>query len=163
MAIRVSIPSRRAVVAGASAIAFASAAVAQQPADSAQIVVLMESYAAALRSNNVEALVAMYTPNGVFIRENMQAVVGRDALGAAYREIFATLKVDLHFTFHEIEVAGDMAWLRATSSGRIKILATGVESADGFNLMVVFRREGNAWKIRSYLYASNLPGPGPAK
>ena len=56
-----------------------------------------------------------------------------------------------------------MAWLRSTSAGRIKVLATGVESADSFNQLFVFRRESGAWKIRSYLYASNRPGAGPAK
>jgi hypothetical protein len=55
----------------------------------------MERYASALLSNNVEALAALYAPNGVFMREDMPAVVGRDALRAAYRQVFATLKVEL--------------------------------------------------------------------
>jgi len=88
---------------------------------------------------------------------------GDRELRAAYREVFATLKVDLGFTIQETEVSGDMAWLRATSSGRIRILATGMESAEAFNLVVVFRREAGAWKIRNYIYASSRPGTGPAK
>ena len=89
--------------------------------------------------------------------------IAREALRAAYREVFATLRVDLAFTIQETEVTGDMAWLRATSSGRIRILATGMESAEAFNLVVIFRREAGAWKIRNYIYASSRPGMGPAK
>ncbi len=111
-------PSRRAFVAAAALAAISSGAAAQPVADPAQLVSIMERYAAALRSGNVEALVALYTPNGVFMRENMPAAVGRDALRAAYKEVFAALKVDLAFSIQETEVVGDIAWLRSTSKAR---------------------------------------------
>jgi uncharacterized protein (TIGR02246 family) len=155
--------SRRALLAAAAAFSFVGGAHAQGPDDPARLVAIMDSYATGLRANNVEALIALYASNGVFMRDNMPAVVGRDALRAAYREVFATLKVDLAFTIQETEVAGDMAWLRATSSGRIRSLATGMESAESFNLVVIFRREAGAWKIRNYIYASSRPGTGPAQ
>ncbi|MDP2333760.1 MAG: nuclear transport factor 2 family protein [Reyranella sp.] len=155
--------SRRTLLAATAVFSFISSSHAQGADDPVRLVAIMDSYAAGLRTNNVEALVALYASDGVFMRENMPAVVGREALRAAYREIFATLKVDLAFTIQETEVAGDMAWLRSTSSGRVKVLATGMESAESFNQLLVFRREAGGWKIRSYLYASSRPGVGPAK
>lgn len=155
--------SRRGLLAGAALSLLTTGALAQPAADPAQLVSIMERYAAALRSNNVEALVALYASNGVFMREDMPAVVGRDALRAAYRQIFATLKVDLAFEIQETEVAGDMAWLRSTSRGKIKVLATGAESSNSFGELVVFRREQGVWGIRSYMYASNQPGAGTPK
>lgn len=163
MSVPVSAASRRALFAAAAVFSVIGGARAQGQDDPARPVAIMESYAAALRANNVEALVALYTADGAFMRDNMPAVVGREALRAAYREVFATLKVDLRFTIQETEVAGDMAWLRATSAGRIKVLASGVESADAFNLVVIFRRESGAWKIRSYIYASSRPGTQPVQ
>jgi ketosteroid isomerase-like protein len=164
---RLSVSSRRALLAATAAFSVIGSAPSQTQAqgtgDPAQLATIMENYAAALRSNNVAALVALYAANGVFMREDMPAVVGRDALSQAYREVFAALKLDLAFTIQETEVSGDMAWLRSTSTGRIKILATGAESSNSFNELVVFRREAGAWKIRSYIYASNRPGPAPAK
>jgi uncharacterized protein (TIGR02246 family) len=121
---------------------------------------IMDKYAAALGSGDVEALVGLYSPKGVFMREEMKAVVGQDALRAAYKEIFASLKVDLQFTIREAEESGDMAWLRSVSKGTVKILKTGVEAKQGYNQLVVFRKEGGAWKIRAYLYGSNRPEPG---
>lgn len=138
-------------------------AMAQGPADPAQLVVVMDRYAAALRSGNVDALVALYTPNGVFMREDMPAAVGREALKAAYREVFAALKVDLAFSIQETEVMGDMAWLRSTSKGRVKILSSGTETTNSFDELVVFRRDQGGWKIRSYMYGSNQPGAQPLK
>ena len=159
----VSILSRRSLLAAAAVVSVVGTVRAQGSDDPARLVAIMDSYAAGLRANNVEALVALYASNGVFMRDNMPAVVGREALRAAYREVFATLKADLSFAIQETEVSGDMAWLRATSSGRIRILSTGMESAEAFNLVVVFRREAGAWKIRNYIYASSRPGTGPAK
>jgi uncharacterized protein (TIGR02246 family) len=163
MPIPFSIASRRGLLAATAAFFLVGSARAQGADDPARLVAIMDSYAAGLRANNVEALVALYASNGVFMRDNMPAVVGRDALRSAYREVFATLKVDLRFTIQETEVSGDMAWLRATSSGRLKVLASGAESDDAFNLVVIFRREAGAWKIRNYIYATSRPGAGPAK
>jgi uncharacterized protein (TIGR02246 family) len=148
--------ARRALL--TAGIAGLAATASAQPAD--EPVKIMDSYAAALAANDVERLVSLYTSNGVFIRDEMSPVVGREALRAAYKQVFATLKVNLSFTIHEVEVVGDIAWLRGTSRGKVKILATGVEASESYNLIVIFRREAGAWKIRSYIYASNKPGPG---
>ena len=53
-----------------------------------------------------------------------------------------------------------MAWLRATSKGRIRTLATGVDREESFNISSYSGANGGTWKIRCYLYASNRPGTG---
>lgn len=137
--------------------AFASPAPAQAVPEFQKI---LETYSAALDANDVETLVGLYSPNGVFMGEGAKAVVGQDALRAAYKAIFATLKVGLKFSLQEAEQSGDLGWARALSTGTVKVLATGAESQESFNLLAVFRREGGAWKIRSYLYASDRTAPG---
>ena len=122
--------SRRAVLAGAAVAMVGGSARAQTPDDSAQLLALMERYAAGLRWGTADALVALYTSDGVFIRDDLPAAAGTEALRAAYRQVFASLKLDLAFAIKETEVAGDMAWLRATSTGRIKTLASGVERTE---------------------------------
>ena len=152
--------SRRLALAAMGSLAFASSAAAQPQQE---LMKIMERYAAALKARDVEALVGLYASNGVFVRENMPPAIGTVALRTAYKEIFDTLRVDLAFLVKEAETSGDLAWLRATSVGRIKLLASGQESDEAFNTLVVFRREGANWKIRSYLYASSRPGAGPPK
>ena len=148
---------RRAMLLAAGVAAIAGNAAADTVSDLQKI---MDKYAAALGSGDVETLVGLYSPKGVFMREEMKAVIGQDALRAAYKEIFATLKVDLQFTIREAEESGDMAWLRSVSKGTVKVLETGVEAKQGYNQLVVFRKEAGAWKIRAYLYGSNRPEPG---
>jgi ketosteroid isomerase-like protein len=146
--------SRRALLAGA-AVAIVGSAHAQSSDDPAQLLAIMERYAAGLRWGAADALVALYTPDGVFIRDDLPAASGTEALRAAYRQVFATLKVDLAFEIKETEVAGDMAWLRGTSKGRIRTLASGVEATESFNDVVIFRRTPTGWRIRCYMYAAS--------
>jgi len=129
-----------------------------QPA--AEFQKILDSYSKALDANDVETLVGLYSPNGVFMREDMPAVIGRDALHASYKEVFATLKVGLSFKVQEAEQSGDLGWARSVSTGKVKVLASGAETTESYNQLIVFRKEGGAWKIRSYLYASNKAMPG---
>ena len=152
--------SRRIAFLAAGAAALPGPALAQPTGDAAELGKVMERYAAALVAKDVEALVALYSDKGTFMREEMKAIVGHDALRAAYKEVFATLKVELEFTVREAEIAGDMGWVRSVSKGKVTILASGVEAKQGYNQLVVFRKEGGAWKIRAYLYGSNRPEPG---
>jgi ketosteroid isomerase-like protein len=158
----VSVPvlASRRVLLAATALAAAGSAQAQPSGDPTQLLTVMERYAVALRWNNVDALVALYTADGVFMRENLPPAVGTEALRAAYRQVFATLKLDLRFDIQQTEVSEDIAWLRATSKGQIRTLATAADRNESFNDLVVFGRERGTWKIRCYLYASNRPGTG---
>ena len=116
--------ARRALLAGAAVAMIGGGARAQPSDDSAQLLAIMQRYAAGLRWGTADALVALYTADGVFIRDDLPAATGADALRAAYRQVFATLKLDLAFEIKETEVTGDMAWLRATSKGRLLTIVT---------------------------------------
>jgi uncharacterized protein (TIGR02246 family) len=148
---------RRALSLATVLVALTGTAHAQAAAEFQKI---LDSYSRALDANDVETLVGLYTPNGVFMREDMAAVVGRDALRASYKNVFATLKVALGFKVQEAEQSGDLGWARSVSTGKVKVLATGAETSETYNQLVVFRKEGGAWKIRSYLYASTKAAPG---
>jgi len=140
-------------------LAIAGAARAQSASadDAAALASVVQRYAEGLRSNDVEALVSLYTPDGAFMPEGAPAAVGPAAQRAAYRTIFGMLKVDLEFRVLESQASGDMAWVRSQSQGKVKTLATGAEVQGSYNELSVFRRDGGAWKIRCFLYASNKP------
>ena len=136
--------------------ALAGAAHAQVP----EFQKILDSYSKALDANDVESLVGLYSPNGVFMREDMKPVIGRDALRESYRHVFSTLKVSLKFAIQEAEQSGDLGWARSVSTGKVKVLAGGAETEESYNQLIVFKREGGAWKIRNYLYASSTAAPG---
>lgn len=118
---------------------------------------VLKSYETALNANDVETILTLYGSAPVFMPQHAPALVGRDAVRAGYEQVFATLKLAVGFDIHEIEEAGDWAWVRTSSAGRTKILAADVEVTEGNNELFVFRRENGAWKIHRYLFATNQP------
>jgi ketosteroid isomerase-like protein len=117
----------------------------------------LRSYEAALNSNAIDTILDLYGSEPVFMPQHAPALVGRDAVRAGYEQVFATIKLDIRFEIHEIEEAGDYAWARTSSAGRTRILAAGVEVAEGNNELFIFRRENGAWKIHRYLFSTTQP------
>lgn len=118
---------------------------------------LIKSYETALNASDLEKILALYASEPVFMPQHAPALVGRDAVRAGYQNVFDTLKLNIEFLVHEIQESGDWAWARTSSAGRTRILAAGVEVAEGNNELFVFRREGGAWKIHRYLFATTQP------
>ena len=118
---------------------------------------VLRSYETALNSNATDAILALYGSDPVFMPQHAPALVGRDAVRAGYEQVFATIKLDVRFEIHEIEEAGDFAWVRTSSAGRTRILAAGADVAEGNNELFIFRRENGAWKIHRYLFSTTQP------
>jgi uncharacterized protein (TIGR02246 family) len=118
---------------------------------------LLNAYEQALNTNDIEAILNLYGQAPVFMPQNAPALVGREAVRAGYRQVFDTIKLNVAFEIHEIEVQGDTAWARTSSAGRTRILSAGIEVAEGNNELFIFKRENGDWKIHRYLFATTQP------
>lgn len=117
---------------------------------------VIRAYETALNANDLDTILGLYGADPVFMPQGAPALVGHAAVRAGYAHVFGTLKLDVRFTVHEIEEAGDWAWVRTSSAGRTRLLAAGTEGDEGNNELFVFRREGDAWRIHRYLFATSL-------
>lgn len=117
----------------------------------------IKAYEVALNSNDIDTVLGLYSSNPVFMPQHAPALVGRDAVRAGYDHVFATIKLDIRFDIHEVEVAGDWAWARTSSAGRTQILAADLTIEEGNNELFLFHREDGAWKIHRYLFSTNRP------
>lgn len=120
---------------------------------------VIRTYETALNANDVDTILGLYGADPVFMPQGAPALVGRSAVRAGYEHVFNTLKLNVRFTVHEIKEAGDWAWARTSSAGRTRVLAANTEVDEGNNELFVFRREGDAWRIHRYLFATNLTRP----
>lgn len=118
---------------------------------------ILQSYETALNANDIDAILDLYGEAPVFMPQHAPALVGREAVRAGYQQVFASIKLQIRFDIHEVEVIGDWAWARTSSAGRTRLLAEDVEIAEGNNELFVFRREHGHWKIHCYLFATNQP------
>lgn len=118
---------------------------------------LISRYEAALNSSSVSGVMDMYSKNPTFMPQHMPAQVGRAAVKKTYEYVFNTIKLDIKFTTHEIEVLGNTAWARTSSAGKTKVLATDVVVNEGNNELFIFKNEKGDWKIYQYLFSTNQP------
>ena len=120
---------------------------------------LINAYGDGLTNQDVEAILELHSSDPVFIPEYAPPAVGRAAVRKAYEWVFATLKLNGHFTVHEAEVIGDRAWARTSSTGRFTVIATGVEADVANSEFFLFKRENGAWKIHRYMFTASAPPP----
>ena len=118
---------------------------------------VIEKYEVALNAGDVPTILSLYSANPVFMPQHAPAQVGVEAVKGAYEYVFSTIKLNVEFTVHGIEVVGDTAWARTSSAGKTKILANNQQVSEGNNEVFVFKKINNEWKIHRYLFATNQP------
>ena len=118
---------------------------------------LIKRYETALNANDIDAIMNLYGQEPVFMPQHAPALLGRDAVRAGYAHVFATIKLNIRFAIHEVEVAGNWAWARTSSAGATRILASGMQVQEGNNELFVFRKEDGDWRIHRYLFSTNQP------
>ena len=125
--------------------------------EQANIQQVINRYEAALNASDSEKVMELYGKSPVFMPQHAPAQVGRDAVKAAYENVFNTIKLDVKFTTHEVEVNGDNAWVRTSTDGKTRILDPDVVVTEGNNELFVLKKENSSWKIHRYLFSTNQP------
>jgi ketosteroid isomerase-like protein len=121
----------------------------------------IHAYEKSLNTRDANAALAVYGSEPVFMAQNMEAFVGREAVLASYQHIFKAIKLDVTFTIHEIAtLGGDFAFARTTSAGKTEILAANKTVKESNNELFIFRKEQGLWKIHRYLFATTNPPAG---
>ncbi len=92
--------------------------------DQAQITALLDRYETALNASDVDAVIDLYAPDGVFMASSAPTAEGAPQVRAAYEFVFPTIQLTIRFSIAEIEIHGDLAFARTGSKGTVKILAT---------------------------------------
>lgn len=118
---------------------------------------VIDRYEAALNSSDTATVMSLYSKQPTFMPQHAPAQVGREAVKMAYDNVFQTIKLNIEFTIHEVEVHGDTAWARTSSAGKTKILANDMVVSEGNNELFIFKQEDGQWKIYQYLFSTNQP------
>lgn len=143
-------------------VGFILAAIAALPALAAEdaktaIEKLLNTYQERLAIGDIDGILDLYSANPVFIPEYAPPAVGRDSVRKAYEWVFATLKLRGQFDFHDVDVIGNTAWVRTTSTGHFRVVTTGAEGDVSNSELFVLKLEGGAWKMHRYIFTSSAP------
>jgi uncharacterized protein (TIGR02246 family) len=120
---------------------------------------LLAKYNAALNSSSTDAVMPLYTEDGVFMPPYSPSAVGFDALRRAYDAVFAAITLNVKFTIAEIiELTPEWAFARTNSAGTTLDHATGTKSAEGNQELFILRKDSDgSWKIARYSFSPTNP------
>jgi len=122
--------------------------------DKEQIKETIKIYFNALNNSNAQTAVEQYTNDGVFMPKEAPTSVGKEQLKEAYKHVFNTLGfINMGYTIDELSIEADVAIVRTSSLGNMKILANDVviEGATHRELFVM-KKENSQWKIARYMF-----------
>ncbi len=125
------------------------------------IVSVLTTYAEALKAADSDAVAALYTDDGVLLAQESPPAVGSAAVRRAYVGLFQTIALDITFHVAEVvELTPEWAFARTTSTGTIRINATGGTVPEANQELFIFKKSpGGTWKIARYSFSVINPPP----
>jgi uncharacterized protein (TIGR02246 family) len=119
---------------------------------------ISETWGKEWSAGNLNALIALYAEDAVFLPANGSRVTGRSAIRDLFEKAQAVNTSDLRIHSKVMEQSGDLAY----DSGEYEETGTsgGVPRSGRGNYLVVFRRQGkNQWRIVEHMW-TDAPGTG---
>ena len=123
------------------------------------VTALLAKYNKALNASSTDAVMPLYTEDGVFIPPYSQSAVGSAAVRKAYDAVFKAITLNVKFTVAEIvELGPGWAFARTNSAGTTTDHVTGAKSAEGNQELFVLKKdEDGSWKIARYSFSPTNP------
>jgi uncharacterized protein (TIGR02246 family) len=120
---------------------------------------VLAEYEGALNASNTDAVMPLYTEDGVFMPPYSQSAIGTAAVRKAYDAVFKTIKLSVKFNVAEVvEMAADWAFARTNSAGTVTVNATGAKSAEANQELFILRKGTDGkWKIARYCFSTTNP------
>jgi uncharacterized protein (TIGR02246 family) len=122
---------------------------------------VLAKYQDALNASDTDAVMPLYTEDGVFMPPYSQSAIGAAAVRKAYDAVFDAITLSVKFQVAEVaEIAPDWAFARTNSAGTVTVHATGAKSAEANQELFIFRKvTDGSWKIARYSFSTTNPPP----
>ena len=120
--------------------------------DRGEIQTVLDRYEQALNASDVDAVVALYADDGVFMPSSAPTAVGIEGVRGAYGYVFTLIKLNVAFTVEEIVADGSIAFARTSSKGTVTVLAAGATAPEENRELFVFQKQDGVWKIARYMF-----------
>lgn len=117
----------------------------------------LKRYETALNASDVEAVLALYAPDGVFMPSEAPTAAGHEAVRGAYEFVFNTIKLDIAFTIDEVVQDGEYAFARTISRGQVTVLEPGITAPEENRELFVLQKLDGRWKIARYMFNKMSP------
>ena len=114
-----------------------------------------EQFMAVFNSGDAAGVAALYTEQGQLLPPNADIMVGREAIQSFWQGAMDMGIASARIEILEVEGHGDTA----IEVSKYTLHAQGGEELDAGKFIVIWKREGGAWKLHRDIFNSSKPVP----
>ncbi len=117
---------------------------------------LLQTYQRSLNEADVDLVRAVYADDAIFIGQPFPTATGIEEIVALYADFFSKLDFNVQFDVQEIELSGDLGFVRTRSHGTIVPKGQNPEGSEGNREIFVVKRIGDEWKFFRYIFNAEV-------
>jgi uncharacterized protein (TIGR02246 family) len=136
-----------------------TSALAEGPRASSAVKRTAGAFFRALNESNIDTILELYHPDGVYLPKNAPAMRGVGEIKKAYQALFGRVKFNVDHVYQDVSVHGNIAIVESRANGTVTIRETKQTAPVDVKELFVFRKVDNKWKIDRYMFNDNTPTP----
>ena len=117
---------------------------------------LIQTYQRSLNDADVDLVRSVFAPDAVFIGQPFPTATGIEEIVALYANFFSQLDFDVQFDVQEIELSGDLGFVRSRSHGTIVPKGQNPEGSEGNREIFVVKQIDGDWKFYRYIFNAEV-------
>ncbi|MDH5568093.1 MAG: nuclear transport factor 2 family protein [Myxococcales bacterium] len=117
---------------------------------------LLHSYERGLNEGDPMLIRSVYADDAIFIGQPFPTATGIDEIIALYSDFLSTLDFDVEFEVQEVELSGDLGFVRTRSHGSITPKGQKPEGGEGNREIFVVKRRDGDWKFFRYIFNAEV-------
>ena len=117
---------------------------------------LIETYQRGLNEANVDLIRTAYADDAIFIGQPFPTATGVDDIVALYSDFLSKLDFNVQFDVLDMELSGDLGFVRTRSHGTIVPKGQTPEGSEGNREIFVVKKIDGTWKFYRYIFNAEV-------
>ncbi len=117
---------------------------------------LMQTYQRSLNEADLDLVRGVYADDATFIGQPFPTATGIEEIAATYAGAFSKLDFAVQFDILEIELSGDLGFVRTRSQGTITPKGQNPEGSEGNREIFVVKKIADEWKFYRYMFNAQV-------
>ncbi len=117
---------------------------------------LLVNYQRGLNEGDVDVVRSVYADDAVFIGQPFPTATGKDEIVALYADVFSKLDFNVEFEIEDIELSGELGFLRTRSHGTIVPKGQDPQGGEGNREVFVLKKIDGEWKFYRYIFNAEV-------
>ncbi len=117
---------------------------------------LLTTYQRGLNEGDVDLVRSVYADDAVFIGQPFPTATGQEEIVTLYADVFSKLDFNVKFDIQDVELSGDLGFLRTRSHGTIVPKGQEPEDGEGNREVFVLKKIDGEWKFYRYIFNAEV-------